>query len=214
MADVKICGLTDPQSVRATLDGGARFIGFMFFAKSPRNVTLDQAAALAGPARGRAEIVAVTVDASDDALAAIQTVLKPDYIQGHGAETPARVAAMRRFAPKGVIKAFGIATAEDLAATAQFQEADYLLLDAKAPAGAERPGGNGAAFDWTILQGRRLPRPWMLSGGLTPQNAAEAIALSGAALVDVSSGVEARPGVKDPERIAAFLAAAGARPAR
>lgn len=213
MADVKICGLTDPTNVRAALDGGARYLGFMFFAKSPRNVTLDQAAALAAPARGRAQIVAVTVDAPDDALGAIQAALKPDYIQAHGAETPARLAALRRFAPK-VIKAFGIATAEDLAATAQFQDTDLLLLDAKAPAGADRPGGNGAAFDWTILQGRRLPRPWMLSGGLTPQNVAEAVQLSGAALVDVSSGVEARPGVKDPERIAAFLAAAGARPAR
>ncbi len=214
MAQVKICGVRTPEALEAALAGGARFIGLMFFEKSPRNVSFEIAAALAAKARGRSEIVAVTVDPADDLALRISETIKPDWIQLHGRETPARASQLRRFAGKGIIKAHGIAAAEDLDAAAPFKgAADMLLLDAKPPPGADRPGGLGSAFDWTLLQGRTLPLPWMLSGGLSPENVGEAIRLSGASVVDVSSGVESAPGVKDPARIAAFLAAAGARKA-
>lgn len=206
----KICGLTTPEAVDASLTGGARYLGFVFFPKSPRSLTSERAAALAAPARGRADIVAVTVDATDEALEDLARTLKPDYIQLHGSESPARAAAVRSYAGKGIIKALGIARAEDLGEAAAYREvADMLLFDAKPPPEAALPGGNGIAFDWGILQGRAPKKPWFLSGGLTPENVSEAGALSGAPIVDVSSGVEARPGVKDPTRIAAFLAAAG-----
>lgn len=211
--DVKICGLKDAASVDAALAGGARYVGLMFVAKSPRNISLAEAGALAARMRGRADIVAVTADASDDLLKQIAAAIRPDWIQVHGGEPPARTAQARAYARKGVIKALGIATAEDLAGASAFaQAANMLLLDAKPPPGADRSGGHGAAYDWTLLQGGRAPRmPWMLSGGLNPENVAEAIRLSGAAAVDVSSGVEQSPGVKDAEKITAFLAAAGAR---
>lgn len=212
MIETKICGLSDAAGVDAALVGGARYVGFVFFPKSPRNVTLEKAAALATPARGRADTVAVTVDATDEALTAISAALQPDWIQLHGAETPARVAAARRYARKGVIRAFGIARAADFASVDAYASvADAFLFDAKALPEAALPGGNGAAFDWRILRGRTVPRPWLLSGGLTAANLAEAVAESGAGAVDVSSGVERAPGVKDPLRIAEFLAAAKAR---
>jgi phosphoribosylanthranilate isomerase len=208
MTEVKICGLSDPEGVAAALAGEARFVGFVFFPRSPRHVSLEKAAALAVSARGRADIVAVTVDADETLLGAIAATLAPDWIQFHGGETPARVAAARRFARKGAIKALPIARAEDFAPVAAFGEAaDMLMFDAKAPQGAALPGGNGAAFDWRLLRGRSVPRPWLLSGGLTPENLREALFESGAGAVDVSSGVESAPGVKDPERIARFLAA-------
>jgi phosphoribosylanthranilate isomerase len=209
MAEAKICGLTTPVAVDAALAGGARMLGFMIFPKSPRNVSLAQAGALAALARGRAEIAAVTVDADDALLAAIHDALKPDWIQAHGQESPSRTASLGRYAQRGVIKAFGVARAEDLAAGAAFAgAADLFLYDAKPPPGADRPGGNGLAYDWRILAGHKPARPWMLSGGLTPENVGEAIAASGAALVDASSGLESAPGLKDPARIAAFLRAA------
>jgi len=209
MAEVKICGLSDPEGVDAALVGGARYVGFVFFPKSPRHVSAEKAAHLAVAARGRADIVAVTVDADDEHLALIARTLRPDWIQLHGAETPARTAAARRFATKGVIRAMGIARSADLAAMDGFAEAaDAFLFDAKAPPDAALPGGNGAAFDWRILANRRFARPWLLSGGLDAANVAEAIGASAARAVDVSSGVERAPGVKDPLRIAAFLAAA------
>jgi phosphoribosylanthranilate isomerase len=209
MAETKICGLSDPEGVDAALAGGARYVGFVFFPKSPRNVNAEKAASLAVRARGRADIVAVTVDADDELLALIARTLRPDWIQLHGAETPARVAAAHRHAGKGVIRAMGVARAADLAAIDAYAEAaDAFLFDAKAPADAALPGGNGAAFDWRILAGRKFARPWFLSGGLDAGNVAEAIATSAARMVDVSSGVEQAPGVKDPHRIAAFLAAA------
>lgn len=209
MAETKICGLSDTEGMDAALTGGARYVGFVFFPKSPRHLSVEKAASLATPARGRADTVAVTVDADDDLLGAIARTLQPDWIQLHGAETPARAAAVRRYAGKGVIRALGVARAADLAAIDGYAEAaDAFLFDAKAPPEAALPGGNGAAFDWRILAGRSFARPWFLSGGLDADNVAEAIATSAARMVDVSSGVERAPGVKDPLRIEAFLAAA------
>ena len=209
MAETKICGVTDARALNAALAGGARMIGLVFFAKSPRNLALPDAAALADKARGRAEIVAVTVDADDGTLGAIADVVQPDWIQAHGSESPLRIGGMKYFARKGVIKALALARSEDLAQAASFESvADMLLFDAKAPPDADRPGGNAHSFDWAMLAGRRFSRPWLLSGGLTPENVGDAIRISGAGLVDVSSGVEASPGLKDPSRIAAFLAAA------
>ncbi|MGE0827904.1 MAG: phosphoribosylanthranilate isomerase [Hyphomonadaceae bacterium] len=207
MPNVKICGVTRPEAVDAALAGGARFIGLVFFPKSPRHVSLESAAALAARARGRAEIAAVTVNASDAELAAIAKAVQPDWIQLHGDESVARTAAARAFGK--VIKAIAVSGRADLDAAAAFEPAaDMLLFDAKAPAGADRPGGLGAAFDWKLLEGRRFSRPWMLSGGLTPENVGEAIRASGADFVDASSSLESAPGLKDPARIAAFLAAA------
>ncbi len=209
MADVKICGLATADAVHAALAGDARWVGFVFFPPSPRNLSPETARPLAAIARGKADIVAVTVDAGDALLAMIADRVAPDWIQLHGAESPARVAAARTFARKGVIKALPIARGEDFAAAAAFEPvADWLMFDAKAPPNADRPGGHGAAFDWTMLAGRRFSRPWMLSGGLNPENAPAALAASGAEALDVSSGVESAPGVKDAARIAAFLAAA------
>lgn len=210
MVDTKICGISDRAAVEAALAGDARYLGFIFFPKSPRNVAPSQAGALAAHARGRVDVVAVTVDADDELLGAISGALRPDWIQLHGSETPARVAAARRFAAKGVIKAVGVARVGDLAGLDAYVAADAFLFDAKAPADAGLPGGNGVAFDWRILNGRTFPRPWLLSGGLDASNLAEAVRESGAAAVDVSSGVERAPGVKDPLRIAEFLAAAKA----
>ncbi|MEZ5996502.1 MAG: phosphoribosylanthranilate isomerase [Hyphomonadaceae bacterium] len=208
MADAKICGVVDAATVDAAITGGARFIGMVRYPKSPRHVGLDAAAALAARARGRVDVVVLTVDAPDSELDDIARVVRPDWIQAHGRESPPRTAALRRFACKGVIKAIGLAHATDLTqAEAYAPAADMLLFDAKPPAGG-LPGGNALAFDWKILAGQRISRPWMLAGGLSPANVAEAIRLSGAGLVDVSSGVEAAPGLKDPALIAQFLAAA------
>ncbi len=208
MADVKICGINTAVALDAALDHGARFIGLVFFADSPRHLSLGAASALAARARGRAEIVAVTVDADDSLLEQIAQAVRPDWIQAHGSENPSRVSALRRFAGTGVIKALGVARSDDLARASTFEAvADMFLFDAKAPSGG-LPGGNAVAFDWKIMAGQVFNRPWLLSGGLTPENVAEATFASGAALVDVSSGVEAAPGLKDAGRIAEFLAAA------
>jgi phosphoribosylanthranilate isomerase len=209
MIDVKICGLKSAETVEAALAGDARWIGFVFFPPSPRNIAPEAARPLAALARGKADIVAVTVDAGDALLAMIAERVAPDWIQIHGKETPARAAEVRRFARKGVIKALPIARGEDFAAAAPFEPvADWLMFDAKAPPETDRPGGHGASFDWAMLSGRRFGRPWLLSGGLTPENVPAALAASGARALDVSSGVESAPGIKDPARIAAFLAAA------
>jgi phosphoribosylanthranilate isomerase len=206
MAQAKICGLTNPEAVQAALDGGAAYLGFMFFAKSPRNLAPEDAARLAAPARGKAKRVAVTVDADDAALDRIMTQLAPEIVQLHGRENPNRVAEVRARTGAEVIKAVPIATASDLDALAPYEAvADYLMLDAKAPPGAAMPGGNGVAFDWELLTGRRFARPWFLAGGLDPWNVTEALRLSHAPLVDVSSGVERGPGYKDPRLITAFL---------
>lgn len=208
MAQSKICGLTTADGLDAALRGEARYVGLVFFPRSPRHVAMAHAAALAKRARGRAEIVAVTVDADDDLLAEIAERVQPDFIQAHGAESPARTALLRQYAQKGVIKAVGIAKPEDFAQVPAFEgAAEMLLFDAKPPPGG-LPGGNALAFDWAMLAGRKFGRPWFLSGGLHPENVSEAISASGAALVDVSSGVESAPGLKDPNKIAHFLAAA------
>jgi phosphoribosylanthranilate isomerase len=215
MALVKICGVNDAAGRDAALAGGAAYLGFVFFATSPRNLAPAAASALAGPVRGHAETVAVTVDADDALLTAIASHLAPDWLQLHGKESLARAAAVRRFARKGVIKAVSVAQADDLAGAEVYRgSADMLLLDAKAPADAALPGGNGAAFDWTLLTSWRPPLPWMLSGGLTPENVKAALEMTGAPRADVSSGVEAAPGVKDPIRIRSFLVAANAASAR
>jgi phosphoribosylanthranilate isomerase len=196
--------------VQAALDGGAGFIGFMLFAASPRNVALADAERLARPARGRAKVVAVTVDPDDDLIDRIAAELAPDLIQLHGREPPARVRDVAARAGAGAVKAMAVESPEDLASARAYADvADYLMFDAQAPAGLGRPGGTGAAFDWSMLQGRRFDRPWFLAGGLTPWNVGEAVAASGASLVDVSSGVERGAGLKDPTLIRAFLEAAG-----
>ena len=209
MTLAKICGLSTPETVAAAIDGGAAYVGFMFFDKSPRNVTPGAAARLAGPARGKAKIVAVMVDPTDGLLRELAETLRPDLIQLHGRETPARVreAAMRSGA--GTIKVIAIGEEADLAKAREFEGvADHLMLETKAPPGAERPGGNGVAFDWTLTAGRKFTRPWFLAGGLDPYNVTEAVRLSGAPIVDVSSGVERGAGLKDPALIEAFLRAA------
>jgi phosphoribosylanthranilate isomerase len=208
---VKICGLRTPADVSAVARAGAAYAGFVFFAKSPRNVTLPEArlAALAAPP-GLAK-VALTVDADDATLDAIVETVPLDMLQLHGNESPDRVAAVRARYGLPVMKAIGLAEEGDLPAIFEFSTvADQILIDAKPPRGAELPGGNGLAFDWRLLAGRRWLRPWMLAGGLTPQNVAEAVRLTGARQVDVSSGAESAPGVKDAARIAAFVAAARA----
>lgn len=208
---VKICGLRTPADVAAVARAGAAYAGFVFFAKSPRNVTLPEArlAALAAPP-GLAK-VALTVDADDATLDAIVEAVPLDMLQLHGHETPDRVAQVRARYGLPVMKAIGLADESDLPAIFEFSTvADQILIDAKPPRGADLPGGNGLAFDWRLLAGRRWLRPWMLAGGLTAENVAEAVRLTGARQVDVSSGVESAPGVKDAARIAAFVAAANA----
>jgi phosphoribosylanthranilate isomerase len=210
MADVKICGITDAPALDAALDGGARYIGFVVYPKSPRHLSRDKLAALTDRARGKAEVVVVTVDADDELLTLIQHHAKPDWIQLHGSEPPSMVAHARQYARAGVIKAISVAQRDDLDNARNYEGvAEMLMFDAKPPPGG-LPGGNAAAFDWPILAGQRFTRPWMLSGGLTPTNVQGAIAASGAGIVDVSSGVESAPGLKDPAKIAAFLAAAKA----
>ena len=211
MADirVKICGLRTPADVTAVARAGAAYAGFVFFAKSPRNVTLPEArlAALAAPP-GLAK-VALTVDADDATLDAIVEAVPLDLLQLHGHESPDRVAQVRARYRLPVMKAIGLADEGDLPTIFAFSTvADQILIDAKPPRGADLPGGNGLAFDWRLLAGRRWLRPWMLAGGLTAKNVAEAVRLTGARQVDVSSGVESAPGVKDAARIAAFVAAA------
>jgi len=206
---VKICGLSTQDTLDAALAAGADMVGLVFFPRSPRNVSLEMAAALASRAAGRATVVALTVDADDAALDAIRATVRPDLWQLHGAETPERVAAVRTRTGLPVMKALGIADAGDLAAIDPYLlVADRLLFDAKPPKGGALPGGNGVAFDWSLLAGLDLPRPAMLSGGLDASSVARALAITGLPGVDVSSGVERAPGDKDPARMAAFVAAA------
>jgi phosphoribosylanthranilate isomerase len=206
MTKAKICGLSTPDAVRAALEGGAGFLGFNFYAASPRVVRPEAAARLGEPVRGRAKIVAVTVDADDDGLDLIVRALRPDLIQLHGRETPARARDIEARTGAGVIKVLQVQVAADIDAAMAFDGlVEHLMFDAKAPVDAERPGGLGQAFDWTLLSGRRFQRPHFLAGGLDPWNVGEAIQLSGAPLVDVSSGVERGPGLKDAGLISAFL---------
>ena len=209
--DVKICGLSTAETVAAALDAGADLIGFAFFPKSPRNVSAEKAAELAALARGRARIVALIVDADDAAITHINETLSPDLFQAQGSETPARIAAIGQLTGKPVIKAIKVSDTSDIAAAQAYANvAGLILYDAKAPetlAGA-LPGGNGLAFDWRHLDAVRHAHPFMLSGGLTPETVAQAIALTGADIVDVSSGVETSPGEKSPDLIGRFIRAA------
>lgn len=210
-ARVKICGLRSTDDVAAAARAGAAYAGLVFFARSPRNLDPAQARALALAAPPGLAKVALTVDADDAFLDALLAEVPVDLLQLHGHETPARAAAVRARFGLPVIKAVGVADAGDLAALDAWDgAADMVLVDARPPRDAVLPGGNGLAFDWRLIAGRRWRRPWMLAGGLTAANVAEAIRLTGARQVDVSSGVESAPGVKDPARIAAFVRAAAA----
>ena len=208
---VKICGLTSPEGIAAAVSAGARYLGFVFFAKSPRHVTPEQAAALAAEVPLGIAKVGLFVN-PDDAL--LQTVLAQvplDMIQLHGSESPARVTEVRALTGLPVMKAVGVAEPRDLDALWDYGlVADMLLIDAKPPKDAELPGGNGLAFDWRLLAGRQILKPWLLAGGLTPENVSQALRLTRAPGVDVSSGVESAPGVKDPDRIRDFIARATA----
>jgi phosphoribosylanthranilate isomerase len=204
---VKICGLSTAETLDAALAAGADMVGFVCFDKSPRNVSIDTARFLSNRVGGRALRVVLTVDADDAALAAV-AALEPSMLQLHGRETPERVAAIRaRFGVK-VMKAIAVAEPGDLAQIALYEPvADMLLFDAKPPAAAVIPGGNGQVFDWRLLQGLALNKPWLLAGGLDPSNVAEALTITQAPGVDVSSGVEKAPGVKDLGKISAFVGA-------
>jgi phosphoribosylanthranilate isomerase len=204
---IKICGLTEPAGVAAARAAGADALGFVFFAASPRAVAPARVAELAP--EPRALRVGLFVDASEAEIAAVLARAPLDVLQLHGAETPGFCAALRARFGLPVIKAIGIAGRADLARLAPYAPVvDRFLLDAAPPPGATRPGGNAEPFDWALLRGADIPRPWLLAGGLTPGNVAAAIAATGAPGVDVSSGVEAAKGVKDPARVAAFCAAA------
>jgi phosphoribosylanthranilate isomerase len=206
---VKICGLSTGPTLDAALEAGADMVGFVFFSKSPRHIDWATARALGRQAAGRAKIVALSVDADDDTLKRIVDALAPDLMQLHGSESPARVKEISKLFVRPTMKAIGVATRADLAAAEAYEGvADTLLIDAKPPKDAVLPGGNGRPFDWRLTQDFHAPLPWLLSGGLEPDNVGAAIALSGARGVDVSSGVESAPGVKDPARIRAFVAAA------
>lgn len=207
---VKICGLSTEETIAASVDAGAAYVGFVFFPKSPRAVTPPRAAILSAAVPLSVQKVALVVDADDTLLDEIAATLAPDLWQLHGAETPERAAAIRARTGRPVMKALAIATSADLDAARAFEPVvDQFLFDAKPPPGG-LPGGNGLPFDWRLLQGTSWSVPWMLSGGLTPENLAEAVAATGATQIDVSSGVEDRPGVKSPEKIRRLLAAAHA----
>lgn len=206
---VKICGLRCRAEVRAAADAGASLVGIVFFPRSPRNVTLADARWTLDDIPEHIGRVALTVDADDATLEAIAGLGLIDLLQLHGHESPERVAEVRARFGLPVMKALGIATADDLPAIDAYSRvADQLLIDARPPRNATLPGGNGVVFDWRLLAGRSWRVPWMLAGGLTPENVAAAVELTGADQVDVSSGVEARPGQKDPALIASFVRAA------
>ena len=206
---VKICGLSEARHVAAAVAAGAGYLGFVFFEKSPRNVTIAQARDLAVEVPIGVAKVALTVDADNAMLDAICDAVPLDMLQLHGSESVERVAEVKRRYGLPVMKAIGVADESDLAMLGAYGHvADQLLVDAKPPKEAVLPGGNGVAFDWRLIANRRWFAPWMLAGGLTPDNVAEAVLLTGARQVDVSSGVESVPAVKDSELIAGFIAAA------
>ena len=208
---VKICGLKTADDIAAAVAAGAAYVGFVFFPKSPRNLSIAEARALATGVPAGVAKVALVVNADDDLLDAITAEVPIDMLQLHGSETPARVSEVRARYGLPVMKAVGVADESDLEAlTAYAKVADQILVDAKPPNGADLPGGNGLSFDWRLIAGRRWPVPWMLAGGLEAGNVAEAVRLTGARQVDVSSGVESAPGQKDAAKIAAFVGAAQA----
>jgi phosphoribosylanthranilate isomerase len=206
---VKICGLSTPEALDVALESGADLVGFVFFAPSPRHVGFEQARELGERVKGRAGKVALSVDADDALLDAIVEALGPDMLQLHGKESPERVAGLKQRYGLPVMKAIAVETAADLAAVPAYAAvADRLIFDARAPRDATRPGGLGKPFDWRLLQNLDPGVPFMLSGGLDAGNVAEALRLTRAPGVDVSSGVERAPGAKDPDRIRAFIRAA------
>lgn len=215
---VKICGLSTEATLDAALDAGADLVGFVLFPKSPRNVSVERAAALARHARSRrdgVQVVTLLVDADDPLVDRVTAEIKPDLLQLHGHETPQRAEEIRQRSGLRVMKAVPVSDRREVEATSRYLApgggADLLLFDAKPPANADAlPGGNGLAFDWHILDGARGRAPFALAGGLTPENVAAAIELTGAQIVDVSSGVESSPGQKDPDLIRRFLRAAKA----
>ena len=209
VVQTKICGLTTPETLDAALKGGASHVGFVFFAKSPRNVTADKGAALAARVEGKAKIVGLFVDPTPDDIDSIRAQVRLDVIQLHGDERPAIVSRVRMSSGLEVWKAVPVRTAQDLNEAQNYRGAATLILyDAKPHAGSDLPGGNGLRFDWELLRGHRHPLPWALSGGLDANNIAEAVRVTNALLLDVSSGVESAPGIKDVDKIAAFLKAA------
>ena len=209
MIDVKICGLRTTEAVAAAVDGGARYLGFVFFPPSPRHLEPAVAASLAAAVPPSVKRVGLVVNADDVTLEALLAACPLDMLQLHGHETPARAAAIRARFGLPILKALPISDAGDVQAARIYEEvADLLLFDARPPKDATRPGGNALAFDWTLLAGTSWKRPWLLAGGLHAGNLAEAVRLSGARAVDVSSGVEDSPGVKSLARIRAFLDAA------
>ncbi|MDF3854087.1 phosphoribosylanthranilate isomerase [Paracoccus sp. P2] len=208
---VKICGLTEAAGLAAAVEAGARYVGFVFFPKSPRHLAPETAAELAAQVPLGVAKVGLFVDPDDAALDAVLARVPLDLIQLHGTETPARVTEIKARSGLPVMKAVGVADPQDLDQLWDYGlVADMLLIDAKPPKDAPLPGGNGLAFDWRLLAGRQILKPWLLAGGLTPENVAEAIRLTRAPGVDVSSGVESAPGLKDPERIRRFIARATA----
>lgn len=205
----KICGLSTLEAARAARDGGAAFLGFIHFAKSPRHLNLPDMAALMRAIRaepGAPPLVSVVVDPDDNLVEALRADVKPDLIQLHGKESPERTQAIAAATGIPLIKVLGVSETADLRNADKYTpHADYLMFETKPPKDASRPGGLGLSFDWTLMRGFDGGKPWFLAGGLTPDNVAEAVKISGASLVDVSSGVESAPGVKDLNRISAFL---------
>ncbi len=205
---VKICGLSTAETIAVAVEAGASYIGFNFFPPSPRYVSPEKARELAVEVPPGVAKVGLTVDAADDTLDDIVATVPLDMLQFHGEESPERVAELRARYGLPVMKVVGVAEAEDLEKLeSYFHVVDQIMVDAKPAKDAVLPGGNGVAFDWRLIANRRWPVPWMLAGGLTPENVAQAVALTGARQVDLSSGVESAPGVKDPALIRAFMAA-------
>jgi phosphoribosylanthranilate isomerase len=212
-AKVKICGLTDPAAAEWAAEQGASYLGVVFFDRSPRAVSFARAAEIFEFVPAKAARVGLFVDPDDELLEQAMNQVRLDYFQLHGGESPERVEQIRLEFGMPVIKALGVSAAADLAAAhAHDGIADMLLFDAKPAAGASRPGGFGAAFDWSLLAGAKFKSPWFLAGGLTPDNVAAAVAASGAKLVDVSTGVERAPGIKDPDLVAKFISNAKGQP--
>lgn len=210
MTDIKFCGLKTGRDVAAAEAAGARWTGYVIFPKSPRHVSPSLAGELCHLAQS-SETVAVTVNPDDDLLAQIRDAMRPDWIQLHGAESPQRVVQARAYAKRGIIKALPVAEASDLAAAKPYDRiADLMLFDAKPPAGADRPGGLGHGYDYSLLKTLQISVPWLLSGGLDDTNVCAAVKAAGAGAVDVSSGIESAPGVKNAGRIAGFAAALAA----
>ncbi|NVJ70157.1 MAG: phosphoribosylanthranilate isomerase [Alphaproteobacteria bacterium] len=208
---VKICGITSPEHANVAAFYGARWLGFVFFDKSPRNLTLEQAAAMRRHLPRSTERVGLFVNASHDFIEDATDALDLDWLQLHGNETPQEALILKNRLGVSIIKAIGVSTEEDIAKADDFiGHADAMLFDAKPPKGADRPGGNAISFPWNLLAGKQLPYPWLLAGGLTPENVKTAVQQSGAHALDVSSGVESAPGVKSGEKIEAFLSAAKA----